>query len=119
MDSATPSPGANQTRGTMKPFIMSISSTVTLLLSGCGGGVDVVATTEGTTAHPETVRASDDIGSTPQEFVSVSGTVHAADGSPLSGVQACLQAGPTISMDIGDCATSVADGSWTVSGVPA
>jgi len=102
----------------MNSIILSSLSIATLLtLNGCGGGADVVGSTDtGKATGPVAPPASGEV--SPSEFVSVSGIVRAPDGSPLPGVRACLQAGPTIAMDIGDCAMSGSDGSWTIARVP-
>lgn len=103
----------------MKTITMSnLSIAALLVLSGCGGGVDVVSATD--TSDPAGPQTTDTAAAAnvAQPTVSISGFVHSDDGAALSGVRACLQAGVTIAMDIGECATTGADGSWSIHGVP-
>jgi hypothetical protein len=120
-----PSPRAGETdrkaeQPMNKPIMSNFSIATLLIFSGCGAGVDVVSTTE--TRGPmdtQAAIAAAEADVTPPTLMSISGFVHAQDGTPLAEVRACLQAGPTIDMDIGECATSGPDGSWTIHRVPA
>jgi hypothetical protein len=90
-----------------------------VLLSGCAAGTDVVAgngeqATSTSTTSKELTHA---VLQTPRT-VSIAGFVHGADGAPLADTDVCLQAGPATDLDIGQCATSAADGSWKLDGIP-
>jgi hypothetical protein len=104
-------------------LIGKVSITALFVLTGCGEGVDVVGSTDEsaptTPSEKHENQASNGAVSAPAALVSVSGFTHDADGAPLSAVKVCLQAGPTVAMDIGECATSEPDGSFTLHGVPA
>jgi hypothetical protein len=88
-----------------------------VLLAGCGAGADVVAAGGGPASKGggETTAVSP---LSDTSGLSIAGYVHGADGAALAGVDVCLQAGPTVAMDIGQCGTSAADGSWTLDGIP-
>jgi hypothetical protein len=98
-----------------------ILTCVSMVVAGCGGVVD--ANGEGSTTSPvpspQSANSTDAPAVPASPRVSISGFAHASDGSALEGVEVCLQAGPTVAMNIGTCATSSADGAWTVSDVPA
>jgi hypothetical protein len=96
----------------MNTFTLSNFSMAALLtLAGCSGAVDVVSTSEGD--EPVASRAT--AGELP---LSIRGVAHDADGNTLAGVHVCLQAGMALAMDIGDCATSEADGAFILYGIP-
>jgi hypothetical protein len=102
-------------------LVSTISLTTALFtLSACGGGVDVGSTSgsvpkaSGATGQ----RTPPNEAAALPPSLSIQGFVHDAHGASLSGVQVCLQAGPEIALDIGDCATSTADGSFALHGMP-
>lgn len=103
-----------------KHIFSNLSVSGVLLIAGCGSeslSSDDHASAGGTSGSggaPTTGGA----GTEPSGTVSISGFAQDARGSPLEDVKACLQAGATIAMDIGSCATSQGDGSWTLQGVP-
>jgi hypothetical protein len=98
-----------------------ILTCVSMVVAGCGGAVDQTSPGNGggSTQSPVPSPQSTSLGAPAVLPVSISGFAHASDGSALAGVEVCLQAGPTVAMNIGTCATSSADGAWTVSDVPA
>lgn len=100
-------------------LVSAISLSALFTLSACGGAVDVGSTGGAPKASdPNGPAVTPNMVADLPAALSIQGFVHEADGAPLSGVEVCLQAGPEIALDIGDCATSATDGSFALHGMP-
>lgn len=96
-----------------------ILTCVSMVVAGCGGAIDQTGSGNGEGSTTAPVPSSGALAVPAAPRVSISGFSHSSNGSALGGVEVCLQAGPTVAMDIGACATSSDDGAWTVPDVPA